>query len=412
MAQARYSAPAGLAATFVAAAFVASPATAQMTVNPGTGPYVGGTVGLGHDTNVFRTPKNVTATPDIYGFVGLIAGIDQPVGRQRLFVDASLRTTRYQDITQLNNEGYALRGGIDWETVGRLSGNLTAQANQTLARYGVAGAAVITDRNLERVQELRGNAVWGAQQTLGAEIGGATRNLEYSNVAAQGQNVREDSINGGLRYRPSDLIRFGVGVRFTDGRYPKFFAAAPGSAAPLEYERRDVDFTVNWTPTGRSTLEARLSGTSQEYQQDPSRDFDGVTGSLSWLFRVGGRLGMRADIFRDTGTGATFLLLGQARTGAVGDNSGVATGYRLGGTYEITGKTQAEFNLGQTRREFDGAGAGNDTTTTYGVGLRWAATRAVGVGCQISGEQRSSSSVLSSDYSARLVLCTAQMVLR
>lgn len=398
---------------------VAAASAAQAQVMPqtpgvatsGIGPYVGASQVVGHDSNLFKVRDGTTETPDIYFVTSLLAGINQPIGRQRLYADATLRAVRFQDVQQLDSEAYSLSAGLDWETVGELSGNLSATARQTLADYSIGGIST-NELNLERAQELRANLVWGAQQRLGAEVAGSTSNLDYSNRLAAAQRLRQGSAYAGLRYRSSDALRFGAGVRFTEGKYPDFFPAGPGSFAPLDFERRDVDFTVTWVPTGASSLDARLSATDQSFEQDPSRDVDGLTGALTWNFRPSGRLLVRTTVSRETGAGATFQQLGTAGTAAVGDNSGIATGLRLGVTYEVTAKVSAEAGLGTTRREFRGAVGGSETLNQLQLAARWAFSRAIGFGCQVANESRSTDSALSYDFSATNVLCYGQIVLR
>jgi hypothetical protein len=393
------------AATPIAVAQTAAPTDA-------IGPYGGVAQSIGHDSNVFRVRDGARETPDAFFVTSLIGGVNAPVGRQRLYADAALRFTRYQDVKQLDSEGYNLNAGLDWETAGSLSGNLGITARQSIAEFGVGAAAGSTDLNLERAQDLRANLVWGAQQRLGAEVFGSRSNLDYSNDLAASQRLRQSTLGARLRYRPSDLLRFGVGVRTTDGKYPDFFAAGPGSFAPLLYDRQDVDFTVSWVPSGASSLDARLSSTRQEYQQDPSRDFSGATGELTWTYVPTGRLTFRTSILRDTGSGATFQQLGTAGTTTVGESSGVSTGLRLNVGYAVTAKIRAELGLGTTQRDFGGAVGGSETLNQYSLGAQWDFSRTLTFGCRYTGENRSADSALSYDYTSGIALCFAQFVAR
>jgi hypothetical protein len=376
------------------------------------GPYGGVSQAIGHDSNVFRVPDSASKTPDAYFITSLLAGINAPVGRQRLYADAALRFTRYQDVNQLDSEGYNLNAGLDWETAGNLSGNLGVTARQAIAEFGVGGAAGSTQLNLEKAQELRANLVWGAQQVLGAEVSGSRSNLDYSNVLAAPQRLNQSSLGVGVRYRPSAILRFGAGVRSTEGKYPDFFAAGPGAFAPLQFDRQDVDFTVNWVPSGASSLDARISSTRQDFEQDPSRDFSGVTGELAWSYVPTGRLTFRTSILRDTGSGATFQQLGTAGTTTVGENSGVSTALRLNVGYAVTAKIRAELGLSTTQRDFGGAVGGSETLNQYSIGAQWDFSRALGFGCRYTGENRSADSALSSDYTSNVALCFAQFIVR
>jgi hypothetical protein len=406
--------PPGRRLLIAVAAALAIPAAHAQVAAPtdAVGPYGGISQSIGHDSNVFRVRDSDRKTPDVFFVTSLLAGINAPVGRQRLYADAAVRFTKFQDVNQLDSEGYNLNAGIDWETAGRLSGNVGIVARQSLAEFGVGGAAGSTELNLERAQELRGSVVWGAQQTLGAELAGSTSNLDYSNRLAASQRLQQSSLSAGVRYRPSAQLRLGLGVRQTDGKYPDFFTAGPSSFAPLEFDRQDVDLTAAWVPTGFSSLDARLSSTRQDYTQDPARDFSGVTGELAWTYVPTGRLTFRTSILRDTGSGATFQQLGTAGSTTVGESSGVATGLRLNVTYAVTGKINAELGLASTQRDFGGAVGGSETLNQYTLGAQWAYSRAMSFGCRYTGETRSASSALSYDYSSGVALCFGQFVVR
>lgn len=393
---------------------LAAPAAFAQVAAPtdAIGPYGGVSQSVGHDSNVFRVRDSDRKTPDVFFVTSLLAGVNAPVGRQRFYADAALRFTKFQDVSQLDSEGYNLSTGVDWETAGRLSGNVGVVARQSLAEFGVGGSAGSTELNLERAQELRASLVWGAEQVLGAEVAGSTSNVDYSNNLAASQRLQQSSISAGLRYRPSAQLRLGVAARRTDGKYPDFFTAGPGAFAPLEYDRQDIDFTAVWIPSGFSSLDARLSSTRQDYTQDPARDFSGVTGELAWTYVPTGRLTFRTAVLRDTGSGATFQQLGTAGAATVGESSGVSTGLRLNVGYEVTAKIRADLGLSSTKRDFGGAVGGSETLNQYSLGAQWAYSRAITFGCRYTSENRSASSALSYDYSSGVALCFGQVIVR
>src|SRR6266436_4482934 len=97
--------------------------------------YIGVSQAFTHDNNVFRRPDNGTlpVLADTLSSTGLLGGIDQPFGRQHFFANGTAATNRHKNLDQLNNTSYGLAAGLDWSTVERLSGNVRASANQSLA---------------------------------------------------------------------------------------------------------------------------------------------------------------------------------------------------------------------------------------------------------------------------------------
>jgi hypothetical protein len=91
-------------------------------------PYtLGASQTVTYDSNLLRL-SNGQAVPDGYSradtvyTTALIAGLDQPIGRQRVYANATLRANRLSKNRIYDNEGYALAGGLDWSTVNRPAG--------------------------------------------------------------------------------------------------------------------------------------------------------------------------------------------------------------------------------------------------------------------------------------------------
>ena len=129
--------------------------------------YVGASQDFTRDSNIYRL-ANGAATPaglsksDLISTTSLLAGLDQPVGRQRVFGSAALRSSRFSDNKNLNNEGYALTAGLDWATANRLSGTLEANAERRLARFDPNRNPNLNIRNnIEDLTRLRADAKLG-----------------------------------------------------------------------------------------------------------------------------------------------------------------------------------------------------------------------------------------------------------
>jgi hypothetical protein len=406
--------PAWLALLPIAAAMAMTPASVRAQAGGSTERtpfYYGAGLTLGSDSNVFRAPA-ATAQSDTYTILSLLAGFDQPISRQRAYGDLALRQSNYSSNSRLNGTGYGATIGLDWATVARLSGTLRYTASQTQAQFSSAGFATINDRNTETRQSFLALGRWGLADLFQVEAQYVGDRLAYGNSLARNQDLEQDTLGVSVRYSPSPALSFGVGGRTTDGKYPTFFLTAPGIGSPLEFDRRDIDFTIGWVPSGITRLDARISSTNVDYKQDSARDVNGVTGSLTFGFRPTGRTSLSAQIFRDTGPGATFLQLGAGGSTSSGDNSQISTGLRFAATYDVTAKIQASANLGLTQREYSGALGGGEDLTNFGLGARYAFSRAITFACNLAREQRDASTALSFSYTANTFLCNAQVLLR
>lgn len=390
--------------------------------------YLGVSQGVVRDSNVFRTPGNVVS--DTYSSTGLLAGVDQPFGRQRFYATGSVNYNRYNDQKQLNNTSYGLNTGLDLQTVNNLSGALSYSINQSLLNYGNASATESTGKNLEKTQQLLARASWGGVSLIGLDLTGTHRTLRYSTPGLSARPFDQDSLSLGATYRPSGLLSFGAALRATRGTYQSVTGA--GVTVPdSDFDRNDLDLTATWVPTGLSTVNARLSFGRQTYELASDRNRSNVTtGSLAWDYRPTGKLGFNLWLSRDTGTETTFfdrvaIVTGERRT-SVGDNSQLTNTVSLRARYVATAKIAVSANARYARRKIDNvftdsgfsfANQGNVTDKGLSLSITYDVLRSMQLGCNFSRETRgtgptSTGQPVSVPYAANVVGCYGQFTLR
>ncbi len=200
--------------------------------------------------------------------LSLLAGADTRLGRQRVHADARFNDTRYQHNSSLNNRGYNIDTGLDWETAGNLSGTLDYTTARTLADFNSnTGIAPTTERNLQTDRSLGGSIRLGLPNLSPFTLEGtfSRRERDYSLALWDSQEYRQNMSSLGVLYNASSAWRFGVAGRYTKGRVP---------SNGFEWDRKDIDLTARWRATGSSSLDARIS-------RSTSDSFTGVTGSLA-----------------------------------------------------------------------------------------------------------------------------------
>jgi hypothetical protein len=378
--------------------------------------YIGASQTFARESNLFRGASGVTVS-DTLSVTSLLAGIDQPIGRQRLFADAAVRAGRFANNKQLNYTGGTLNAGADWEAAESLSGRISYMIDRTLAPTGLDLGIDPTLRNEQTTQEFLLRGTSSNVAPLSIEAGFIHRALDYSLSSADALEFKQDTGSLGVRWRPSGALTLGVTVRRTEGEYP---FAVPGGL-PDEFQRDDVDLSAVWTITGASTVTARLSRTREKHDVLTTRDISGNTGAVSWNFKPTGKLNLTADYIRDTGAESTFIAGGGGGAGGgavpVVNSAPVATTVQLRGDFEITSKLQLVAGLRRLKRELVNTaaipGTGEDTLVESRLGLNWTPLRSVLVGCSVGREERDASdgalaNVLSSSYSATTVRCLAQ----
>lgn len=414
--------PLALSALALAAGSLCQPALAE------TSPfYIGVSQALAYESNLYRladdqaTPANVNKRSDLISTTALVGGVDQPIGRQRLFGDLSLRTSRFASNDDLNNQSYGLKLGLDWSTINRISGTLSAGTSSNLRRFDAnESAASRLQKNIETLSYVDAVARIGMVTRLTAEAGLNWRQVGYSAAAYNGAEYDQAGASLGLKYRLGGATTLGSAIRAYKTDYP-----SSGNSR----NRQDFDLTVGWVPSGLSSLYGRVSY-SQTDASNPTAglpDFSGVTGELRGLWQATGKIRINARLLSDTGQNSAFQTAADTVT-ASNDFSRTTTTAQLGADYAFSAKINFTSSLAVARRDLSNSQfnlvtgnntlTGNDTTTTLSLGARWQPTRAIQLGCDLAREQRSASgtlstsSTLSQPYSNNSASCFAQFILQ
>lgn len=390
----------------VIGALVAWPVAAQ---EQGSSPYyVGVTQSFTRDSNILRRSD---AWSDTVSLTGLRAGIDQSFGRQHALVQLDVSRSRYSKYNQYNYTGYGASGRLDWETVERISGSLSANADRSLYRSTTYTG---TERNLQTNRGVALQAVMGTVTRWSFDGALSTNRSTYS-VTTQ-LDLRQNGMGVGVRFRPSDALSLRTGVRRTKGSY---------IGRGQDFTRDDLDFDSRIELTGASRLTTRLSATRTDYELATARDFKGWTGSLGWNWRPTGKLQFDLTASRDNSLGSTNQYA-QLLNDYAGDTR-VTNSLGLRSAYELTSKVGFNAGLTYARRNLDNSfvdvgtsgfvlGSGKDTTKTASVGVRYVPLRNVDLGCNFNWEDRNvaaqGQSTISFPYTARSFGCSGQIYLR
>jgi Putative beta-barrel porin 2 len=388
------------------------PAAAQSSGGPdGQRPwFVTLSQGFEYQTNALSSTDNEVS--DTSWTTGLGGGLNLRFGRQRAYARGLLTHTRYNKIDGLDGQGYDLNAGVDWETVGNLSGSLQASAGRRQADFNT-GISTVTLKNNERFEEVRASALWGGVGLFGIQGTLGFRRVDFSAPEFASREYVQSSASAGVVYRPSSALSLGAGVQ---GQASDYDVPAFGQTRPDSNERRDVYVTANWQATGASTLGGQVNIGKTDYDRPDADDFSGLTGSVYWNWRPTGRTAVSTTLSRETGQESGFqrLLNGDRTRLTATDFSRVTNLASVAVTYELTGKVTLNGQMSYANRKLVDSltnGNGKDNTTTASLGANWLATRIVSVGCKVGYETRSASGFGSFDYDGTTFGCIGQVTL-
>lgn len=363
--------------------------------------YFGASAGLTHVSNVYR--RGDLSNSDRVVSLGLLAGLDQRLGRQRLRLDTSANHNRYSSLSSLNNTSYSARSSLDWETAGDLSGTVSANRSRSLAEFNIGRGSdnvpLPSQQNRESNAEYSALARLGTRNRYSLEAGWTYRKRDFSAIEYSRYVYAQHSYQLGAYARPGANLKMGVVARKTKGKYPRYPTVVSGFPILLEnpYRRTDLDVTASWATGGSSQLEARISRSRTRNDLLLVNNFSGTTGALSWTWLPTPKLQLRFNASRDTGV--------ESRIQA-SDIDRLYHSYGANVSYELTGKLFLQGSVNRISNRRDSIGA-YDNDATQSVGLRWAYSRSMSLTCQAARSSRDSS-VAVYTYRANSLGCTGQ----
>ena len=244
--------------------------------------------GLYYDSNVFRlsdsvNPQTVLGTnqkSDTVGRLGVGLEGNVPIDRQRILFAAELDAYRYNRFDLLNNNTY--RAGVAWlwQAGDPWSGDIGYRRTHYLAPLAFLNAPI---KNMITTDRFFGSA--GYELTPRWKVRGAADWVQYANSNPT-QNALDNTTSSGtagLDYVTPASNSVGGQVKYSHGSYPNpQFVSGPNVFVNNTYDEIEASGVVHWVVTGFSTFDARLGYTNRRYDQLSQRNFDGVTGRLSW----------------------------------------------------------------------------------------------------------------------------------
>lgn len=390
--------------------------------------YIGVTETYSHESNLLRLADGVMA-PD--GFsrsdslwtTALIAGFDQPFGRQHGYANLSVRDTHYSRNSTYNNLGYTGTAGLDWSTAGRLSGSLVGTAQRQLYAFNSGyGQSLLTQRNLQDIETVNSNFALGlvTRYSLLLSVGHVDVKNSLDDPNIKSLNYKQDSASLGLQYRPSSATQLSVTYGETRGRYPQYQLTASGYQAD-RFKQPKLEVGATLDPSAASHFESYIGYSKTRYDLNQPRDFSGITGRVVWFWQPRGRTRFNLRLARDTGQNAYAYTAFFGLPGT-SDVSQVYTTLRLGADYDLSPKitlnagwTVVDRKISNTLTDpFFGPRElnGKDRSQVFAVGARWAPLRSVLVGCDASTERRTASGDITSPLRNTAFSCLAQFQLQ
>ena len=419
-------------ASSAAVAQSAAPAAEPTAGAPDPSPYyIGASEAITHDSNVYRIPSG---PGDTYSTTSVFGGFDQRISRQRVFGIATVGLNRYYDQSKLDNTSYDLAAGLNWETIGKLSGDVKVGLKQLLAAPAASAGQPIADRNLAKTQTIAAHGRWGGGSLLSLEGGYDWSSLDYSAPEHASSESTWESGSLALFYRPGGALRLGAGVHIDRTRTPKaLFDPVAGTYQSNTVHGRNIDLLADYNLSDYFIANARLSFTHQTNSALEGANFSGVTGQIGAKWRPTSRLSFNGYLARDAGFDSAFgsnpnvTLPGGGNGGvtpstALYENNRITNMLDLGASYSVTAKIDATAGAHYSRATVvvtSSAGAAGtplpeaiDVMKSAYVGVDYAFLRSWSAACRLGRETRTVSGGVSYAYASNSIGCSTKLVFR
>ena len=421
---------AGALAVLLAAANGAAVAPAAAQSNPY---YVAGSLALTHDANLLRLAGNQEpgageSRSDLITGTALVGGLNQSIGRQRIYGSLTLRDNRFRHNDKYNNQSYNGSLGLDWSTVERISGTLALSAARALSTFNAEGVGLLSQKNLETSQAANAAVRVGLVTAYSLELGFGQRRVRNSldDDRVLARNFNQDTNSIGLAWRPGGALSLSAALRELKGEYPSFRRDTAGTFESDRFKQQQIELVSTWQPSGASGLDLRLNFGDTKYVDNEQRNFSSVNGSLGWLWQATGKLRLNTRYSHDKGQDAypSSVPFFFTRIPVTLLDNRVIDSWRMQADFDSSAKISLTSSVQAARRKLSrdtvtvvtptslGTSSGTDTTTLFSLGVRWTPWRTTLFGCDASTERRKASGELTADLKGAVLACYGQLTLQ
>lgn len=289
------------------------------------------------DDNLFRLPDDQspatsgfgTERSDTISTTAATLGFQHRYSLQKLHADITVAHKAYQNYDYLDHTATNLHGYWDW-AIGRFfTGRILATQDEALRGFGDYAYAS-KSMNTFRRASADGNYWFHPDWSVGLGLSRVTST--YSDAPSAVSEYEERAAEAAINFRTGAGNLIALVTRHTDGEYP---GRINNGSAPTEYRQNDLQLRGGWTFSGASQLSGYIGYTDRGYRNFSNRDFDGLTGRLSYKWSPTGKLKVSANLRRELGAQEdltdNYVVTSAANIGADWSLSGLFT---LGSLYE------------------------------------------------------------------------------
>lgn len=356
------------------------------------------------DSNVFRLSDSTDTqsrlgTPhrsDVIGVTTLGIKLDKSYGLQRFELGVQADDYNYRRFSALDFTALNYAAAWRWSLTPAFRGNLTADREEFIDTTADVQNAGQLNRRTVRTNIFDGEYELGAAWRL---VGGMFQRSTDNSLTTFESDSSVRGAEGGLRYVSSAGNSIAYRLKSGKGKYP---ARVPANMFATDFTDREHEIRAEWTPTGKTSVQARFSYLDREHDSASFRDFSGFTGQLNAAWAITGKTRLTGGFARELGSYQTTT-------------ASYYEGYRvfLAPIYKPTEKTAVRLRYDHGVRDFQGPQPGvaainrRDTFRLASLSLEWEVVRALTLMATLQRDKRSSTAP-GFDYKSNALTLSAQ----
>ncbi|HXE21416.1 MAG TPA: XrtB/PEP-CTERM-associated polysaccharide biosynthesis outer membrane protein EpsL [Rhodoferax sp.] len=357
-----------------------------------------------YDSNVFRlsdtvnpqTTLGTSSTSDMVATTTLGLKLDKHYGLQRFVLDVNAANYHYDRFSFLNFTAYNYAAAWHWSFTPALHGILSTDRREYIDYSADVQSAALINHRTDR------STILDAEYDLGGAwhlVGGAYNRTSTSSVETVYEgDYKLTGGDVGLRYVFPSGTSMTYRVKSDRGEYTGLPSA---TLFATNFSDKENEFTVNWAPTAKTTVQGRLSYIERSNADLAVRDYAGIVGNLNVNWAATAKASIMAGLTRN-------LYSYQTNT----DSYLAQYGAFIAPTWKVTENTAVKLRFEHDLLEFFGPLPGfapdsrQDRVDQASLSFEWQPLRSVKLIAALLRDVRSSN-VFGFDYNSKGASITA-----
>ena len=261
-------------------------------------PYVLGSVT--HHSNLFRLSKEMApvASDTIMSRIEAGVQVDYLISRQQLLFKAGVNWNKFERYEYLNYDGNDWLAVWKWQLGNLWQGDLGYTRNKTLANFSETQITATGD--VRTHQSVFANVNYRLHPDWRLHGGGRWNNLKAGSTTAQLLNRDETVGVLGVDYVTHGDNSIGMQSEFIEARFPEREIIS-ASSFDNGYSQMTINSVADWKYSGNSRFRGRVGYTQRRYNELAIRDFNDMTGRLTYDLSITGKTLLSVAAWREVG---------------------------------------------------------------------------------------------------------------